>query len=292
MHAPSHPRTAPAETHDTRSQRAPRAATHHTLTLLLDGITADDYLQWVRDPDPPDREDLKLIAVCSSPLDDCIQLELLVEGEPPPPRLAANAVGFPITTNVAAVRGRLKASCHAAVRLHLACPRPDTRSGGQDSLEKGGTPVGPATNNTQTRLRSLWVLGHRVTPITVGSRVAALEIITPANTPGPPPHHHKDCAEFFYVVAGKLGVMIDDRWTSLGPGGYVEVPQGVTHTFRNEGEHEAQTITGYDPPGFENWFQEFGYDTEQPDAYEASISEETLVRVAEQSVRYGMILTP
>ena len=152
--------------------------------------------------------------------------------------------------------------------------------------------MGPAAKNTETRLRSLWVLGHRVTPIPVGSRVAVLEIITPADTPGPPPHHHQDCAEFFYVISGKLEVMIDDRWTSLGPGGYAEVPRGVTHTFRNEGEHEAHTITGYDPPGFEKWFDEFGYDTEQPAAYESSLSEETLARVAEQSVRYGMILTP
>ncbi len=152
--------------------------------------------------------------------------------------------------------------------------------------------MAPATNNTRTRLRSLWVLGHRVTPIPVSGRVVVLEIITPPNTQGPPPHQHNDCAEFFYVISGKLGVMIDDRWTSLGPGGYAEVPRGVTHTFRNEGEQVVHAITGYDPPGFEKWFEEFGYDTDQPAAYESSLSAETLARVAEQSVRYGMIITP
>lgn len=148
--------------------------------------------------------------------------------------------------------------------------------------------MGSANN----RLRSLWVLGHRVTPITVGNRVAALELVTPVNTPGPPPHYHEDCAEFFYVISGRLGVMAADEWISLGPGGYVEVPRGTVHTFRNECDGEVRTITGYDVPGFEKWFEEFGYDAEQPGAYEASVSEATIQRVAEQSGRYRMFLLP
>ena len=151
--------------------------------------------------------------------------------------------------------------------------------------------MGPAPNSPQTKLRSLWVLGHRITPIPVGNRVAALEIATPVGALGPPPHYHNDCAEFFYVISGQLGVMIADEWSSLDPGGYLEVPRGVVHTFRNEGEHEARTLTGYDPPGFEKWFEEFGYDTEQPGAHESSLSDATLKRVAEQSSRFGMILT-
>jgi mannose-6-phosphate isomerase-like protein (cupin superfamily) len=87
--------------------------------------------------------------------------------------------------------------------------------------------VGPVVN-TKHRLKSLWVLGHRVTPIPVGDRVAVLEIVTPPNTPGPPPHLHNNCAEFFYVISGKLGVMIGSEWISLEPGGYAEVPRHRT----------------------------------------------------------------
>jgi hypothetical protein len=97
---------APDESQRARSQGASRARTHQTLTLLLDGITAGDYLQWVRDPDPPNPKHLTLIAARCATLGDRIQLELLVEGEPLSPSLAANAVGFPITADVAAVRGR------------------------------------------------------------------------------------------------------------------------------------------------------------------------------------------
>ena len=53
-----------------------------------------------------------------------------------------------------------------------------------------------------TALRSMWVIGHRVTPLTCAGRVVALEVATPPGVPGPPPHYHEDCAEFFYVTAG------------------------------------------------------------------------------------------
>jgi quercetin dioxygenase-like cupin family protein len=139
-------------------------------------------------------------------------------------------------------------------------------------------------------LRTLWVLGHRVTPIPVGDRIVALQVATPVGTPGPPPHYHADAAEYFFVTAGCLGVMADGEWTTLGPGGYVEVPRGVVHTFRNEGEEEVRTITIYDVPGFENWFEEFGYDMSEPGAFERSLSQETLERVATGSSRFHMII--
>ena len=35
--------------------------------------------------------------------------------------------------------------------------------------------------------KSLWVIGHRVTLLPVGGRVAAVEVLTPTDVPGPPP---------------------------------------------------------------------------------------------------------
>lgn len=102
MHA--HPQIAPHAARQARRQEVPPATTYQTVTLFLDGITADDYLQWVRDPDPPDAGVLKLITVGAAPLGDRIRVELLVEGDPPPPRLAAHSLGFPMTPEVGAVR--------------------------------------------------------------------------------------------------------------------------------------------------------------------------------------------
>jgi mannose-6-phosphate isomerase-like protein (cupin superfamily) len=143
---------------------------------------------------------------------------------------------------------------------------------------------------TDTALRSLWVIGHRVTPITCAGRVVALEVATPVGVPGPPPHYHDDCAEFFYVTAGRLGVMRDGEWSSLGRGEHVEIPRGVVHTFRNEGDEEVRTITGFEPMGFEAFFEEFGVDTDEPAAFEASVSEAAIQRVVEGCSRFGMVI--
>lgn len=75
----------------------------------------------------------------------------------------------------------------------------------------------------------------------------APEVATPPGVPGPPPHYHEDCAEFLFVTAGSLGVMKDGIWGSLPPGGHVEIPPGVVHTFRNDGDQEVRAITGFAP---------------------------------------------
>jgi hypothetical protein len=141
-----------------------------------------------------------------------------------------------------------------------------------------------------TGLRSQWVIGHRVTPIPCAGRVIALEVATPVGVPGPPTHYHEDCAEFFYVTAGHLGVMRDGEWIELGAGGHIEIPRGVLHTFRNDGDQEARTITGFEPMGFEAFFEEFGYDTADADAFTTSIGEESIRRVVEGCARFGMII--
>jgi hypothetical protein len=71
-----------------------------TVTLFLDGVTPDDYMQWIRDPEPPNRDDLKLTTATATALGDTIQLELLSTGEPAPAAVAASALGFPITPEV------------------------------------------------------------------------------------------------------------------------------------------------------------------------------------------------
>ena len=146
--------------------------------------------------------------------------------------------------------------------------------------------------NQSTALRSMWVIGHRVTPLTCAGRVVALEVATPPGVPGPPPHYHEDCAEFFYVTAGRLGVMRDGEWVSLEIGQHAEVPRGVVHTFRNDGEQEVRSITGFEPVGFEAFFEEYGFDTTQPGAFEASVSDETIQRVIDGCSQFGMIITP
>ena len=158
---------------------------------------------------------------------------------------------------------------------------------GRETVQEVG-PLHVDVNET----RSLWVIGHRVTLLPVGGRVAALEVVTPAGVPGPPPHHHEDADEFFYVTAGRLGVLCDDAWTSLGPGDYANIPRGVVHTFRNDGPDDVSVITGFEPQGFERFFIEYGVGVDEPGAFETSVSAETIARVVEGCAQFGMILAP
>ena len=139
---------------------------------------------------------------------------------------------------------------------------------------------------------SLWVLGHRVTFLPVGGRVAALEVVTSPGVPGPPPHHHEDADECFYVISGRLGVMRGDTWTSLGPCDYMNVPRGTVHSFRNDGPDEVRVITAFEPQGFERFFLEYGVDVDEADAFERSVSEATIARVIDGCAQFGMILAP
>jgi hypothetical protein len=75
------------------------------LTFHLQGITAGDYLTWVRDPDPPALgRELRSLSVQADPLGDRIDLLLCWGGDPPAPRAAAAAAGFGLTPEVRELR--------------------------------------------------------------------------------------------------------------------------------------------------------------------------------------------
>lgn len=75
------------------------------LTFLLQGITAGDYLTWVRDADPPAvGRELRSITVQADPLGDHIDVLLCWGGDPPAPRAAAAAAGFALTPEVRELR--------------------------------------------------------------------------------------------------------------------------------------------------------------------------------------------
>jgi hypothetical protein len=96
------------------------------LTLVLDGITAADYLAWVRDPDPAALgRSLRQLNVRAQPLGDRVEVQLVWEDEPPAAPTAAVAAGFPLTQNVAELlcqphgrpaRARGPRTMHAAMR--------------------------------------------------------------------------------------------------------------------------------------------------------------------------------
>ncbi len=56
--------------------------------------------------------------------------------------------------------------------------------------------------------------------------------------PGPPPHRH-DWDEGFYVVSGRIRVMVDGVDHILGPGDFAFAGGGRVHSFSVEGDEPA-----------------------------------------------------
>ncbi len=77
------------------------------LILTLDGITAGDYLAWVRDPEPPALgQELCQVSAHGDPLGDTVQAVLLWRGTAPTPSVAAQVAGLPLTPEMIGVQPR------------------------------------------------------------------------------------------------------------------------------------------------------------------------------------------
>jgi hypothetical protein len=90
-----------------RSLTATKSSPTHvqSLRIRLGGITAGDYLTWVRDPEPPalDRG-LRSVATSAELRGEVVNVKLVWTGQPPTtPSDAAAAAGFALTPEVVAV---------------------------------------------------------------------------------------------------------------------------------------------------------------------------------------------
>jgi mannose-6-phosphate isomerase-like protein (cupin superfamily) len=82
------------------------------------------------------------------------------------------------------------------------------------------------------------------------------------NTSGPGPHSHPS-DDTFYVLEGRMSVLVGDRWVDATEGSFVLVPGGVTHDFQNRSDARAGMLNFGAPgtfeehmPGIVEWFAE------------------------------------
>ena len=64
---------------------------------------------------------------------------------------------------------------------------------------------------------------------------------------GPTPHFHRSISESFYVLAGTVKIYDGCAWIDVGPGGFVHVPPGGIHGFRNESGAPASMLLHFSP---------------------------------------------
>jgi mannose-6-phosphate isomerase-like protein (cupin superfamily) len=98
------------------------------------------------------------------------------------------------------------------------------------------------------------VLVHADAGLTDG----AFSLIETAETTaggGPPLHVHRDCAESFFVIAGRYRMHLDGRDFECPAGSFVYVPRGMRHTFLTL-DAGSRKLNLYTPAGMVGYFDE------------------------------------
>jgi mannose-6-phosphate isomerase-like protein (cupin superfamily) len=71
----------------------------------------------------------------------------------------------------------------------------------------------------------------------------------------PPAHRHHNCSEAFFVLEGTVTFVVKGVELHGGPGEFLLVPRGVSHTFGNDGEAVARLLVLHSP-AMDRYFDE------------------------------------
>ena len=125
----------------------------------------------------------------------------------------------------------------------------------------------------------MWVLGHLITPVESNPEFALALGETPPGMEGPPPHYHRSCEELFSVIEGEMTFFLDGEWLTLGPGETIKLKKEQLHTFKNASDKTLRYVNVHYPGGFERVFAKMGIPANEPDAFERSLSKESVANV-------------
>ncbi len=108
---------------------------------------------------------------------------------------------------------------------------------------------------------------------------------------GTPPHKHDD-AESFYVLEGEVTFLLDGVTTAKGPGGFVHIPSGTPHAFRNT-SGQVSRMLGINMPGGPHvqFFAEMGEPVPDSQAF-PPLSPPDIPRLVEAGLRNGITMLP
>ena len=105
-----------------------------------------------------------------------------------------------------------------------------------------------------------------------------------------PLHRHRDEAEAFFVLAGRLTYVVGDEQFEMYDGCFVHLPPGVPHAFRIRGEDPARILAITAPGGLLHLYDEVGVPASEmrlPGADGLSAAVE-IPRWIEAGPRYGL----
>jgi quercetin dioxygenase-like cupin family protein len=91
--------------------------------------------------------------------------------------------------------------------------------------------------------------GFRVTLLADMEDLGATITLASSGIPSPPMHVHDRHADCFLVLEGSLRLELEGETRVAGPQTWIQVPQGVVHTFGQAGDEPARIVNVHTPSG-------------------------------------------
>ena len=109
---------------------------------------------------------------------------------------------------------------------------------------------------------------------------------------GPPPHVQSREDEGFYVLDGEITFVADGQRVIARSGSFLNVPRGVVHSFKNEGDSDARMLILVAPAGMEKMFEETGIVVTDRSAGPTPPTPQEMEKMASVSPKYGIEIRP
>ena len=142
----------------------------------------------------------------------------------------------------------------------------------------------------KTFIMAQWVLGHKIKPQHVSGDYDLVIGETPAQTPGPPPHHHTAFHEVFLVTHGEMEFMVNGEVTKVKNGESINLPPQSVHSFSNKSENPCKWVNIHSPKGFSKFFENLGISEKEEEAEIKSLSPKIIQEVIEKGSLYNMLI--
>ena len=152
------------------------------------------------------------------------------------------------------------------------------------------------TLSQPTEGRTIAVVGDvyrfLVTGENTNGKYAIWEAIVPPGG-GPPPHVHSREEEGFHILEGEITLQAGDERIVATAGMFVNIPIGLTHSFKNESSQPAKMLILVAPAGLENMFLEVGVPLPDGSTTALPPKQEEIAKLLAIAPKYGVeILLP
>jgi len=84
-------------------------------------------------------------------------------------------------------------------------------------------------------------------PDTTGGLLTSNRSLMRAGSEGAPPHFHRRSAELFFILGGRLDVLLDEQIVTLEQGDLLVVPPGLPHAFAPDADTDADVLIVFTP---------------------------------------------